>query len=110
MPEMGRYCKAYVASSLRTYPGWQENLDQLRKETKFEEGKEVEIPRTQLLDDDVLYLQENYVVTDGIFKDRNIIFGNVTDDWKKFCAETLKFEIPDYARDADDKPPANATT
>ena len=50
----------------------------------------------QLDDDSILYLQENYVVTDGIFKDQNIIFDNVTDEWKEFCHGTLQFEIPNY--------------
>lgn len=49
-----------------------------------------------LTDDYFLYLQENYVVTDGIFKDENIIFDNVTPEWKKFCTHTLLFEIPNY--------------
>ncbi|NMG11729.1 hypothetical protein DP117_34725, partial [Brasilonema sp. UFV-L1] len=50
---------------------------------------------TQIFDD-FLYLQENYVVTDGIFKDENIIFDNVTPEWKEFCDKTLAFEIPVY--------------
>ena len=50
-----------------------------------------------MLDDDsILYLQENHVVTDGIFKDQNIIFDNVTDEWKAFCHGPLAFEIPNY--------------
>jgi len=49
-----------------------------------------------LTDDDFLYLQENYVVTDGIFKDENIIFDKVTLAWKDFCDNTLLFEIPVY--------------
>jgi hypothetical protein len=44
----------------------------------------------------VLYLQENYVVTDYIFKNQNIIFDQVTDEWKAFCHDTLKFEIPTF--------------
>ena len=49
-----------------------------------------------LTDDDFLYLQENCVVMDGIFKDENIIFDNVTLAWKDFCDNTLLFEIPVY--------------
>jgi hypothetical protein len=41
-----------------------------------------------------LYLQENYLVTDGIFKEENIIFDNITAEWKKFCQNTLLFELP----------------
>lgn len=94
--EMGKYCKAYLAKDFRQYPDWTENLDNLRKDTKYEDGKEVEIERDDLKDDDILYLQENYVVTDGIFKDENIIFDKVTDVWKEFCHKDLQFEIPVY--------------
>ena len=95
MAEMGKYCKAYLAKQFREYPGWSENAANVRKEKKEVDGKEVEVDR-QLTDDSILYLQENYIVTDGIFKDQNIIFDNVNDEWKEYCHGTLAFEIPDY--------------
>jgi hypothetical protein len=95
MAEMGKYCKAYLAKQFREYPNWTENAANVRKEKKEVNGKEVEVDR-QLDDDSILYLQENYIVTDGIFKDENIIFDNVTDEWKDYCHNTLAFEIPVY--------------
>ena len=65
----------------------------MRKDTD-DDGKE--IVRTTLEDDDVLYLHDSYVVTDDIYKDENVIFDKVTDEWKAFCTESLQFEIPDY--------------
>lgn len=97
MATMGRYCKAYHAGSFRAYPNWTENSDNLRKTRENVDGKEVEVPR-QLTDDDVLYLQENFIVTDGIFLDQNIVFDNVTPEWQEFCTETLKFELPEDVR------------
>ncbi len=96
MAEMGKYCKAYYARDFRALEGWTENLDNLRPETEEKDGREVEVPRTELKDDDILYLQESYVVTDGIFKDENIIFDKVTDLWKQVCHQELGFEIPVY--------------
>lgn len=93
--EMGSYCKAYLAEQFRAYPGWSENKANVRKDKKEVDGKEIEVDR-ELTDDSILYLQENYVVTDGIFIDENIIFDQVTDEWKQFCHETLQFEIPVY--------------
>lgn len=84
MATMGKYCKAYPIQKLRQFSQWAENTDNTRKEKKEVDGKELEINR-ELTDDDFLYLQENYVVTDGIFKDENIIFDNVTPEWKDFC-------------------------
>lgn len=97
MATMGRYCKAYHARSFRAYPNWTENRDNLRKTKESVDGNEVEVPR-ELTDDDVLYLQENFTVTDGIFLDQNIVFDNVTPEWQEFCTETLRFELPEDVR------------
>lgn len=80
MATMGKYCKAYLLKQFRQFNQWKEN----QQENK------------QITEDSVLYLQENYVVTDGIYKDENIIFDNVTDEWKEFCHQVLEFEIPNY--------------
>ena len=95
MAKTGKYCKAYLMKTLRQFEQWNENLENIRKEKQQVDGEEVEVKRV-LTDDDFLYLQENYVVTDEIFKDENIIFGNVTPEWKEFCHKTLEFEIPVY--------------
>ncbi|MDM9379444.1 hypothetical protein QUB80_01835 [Chlorogloeopsis sp. ULAP01] len=95
MATMGKYCKANSLKKLREFSQWTECTENIRKEKKEVSGNEVEIKR-ELTYDDFLYLQENYVVTDGIFKDENIIFDNVTPEWKEFCHKTLEFEIPVY--------------
>lgn len=102
MTDMGQYCKAYLAHRFRDYPGWTENLASLELHKKWLNGKEVEEKRTELNDEDVLYLQENFVVTDGTYKDQNIIFDAVTEAWKSFCREHLGFQPPGSALDATD--------
>jgi len=69
MAEMGKYCKAYLAKQFREYPGWSEQKENVRKEKKEVDGKEVDVERV-LDDESILYLQENYVVTDGILRTR----------------------------------------
>jgi hypothetical protein len=95
MAEMGKYCKAYLLKDLRAFSGWTEKSENARKETKEEDGQEVEVTR-ELTDDAIVYVQENYVVTDDIFKDENIIFDDVTPEWIEYCQQSLKFEIPEY--------------
>lgn len=95
MATMGKYCKAYPIEKLRQFSQWTEKTENTRKETQTVEGKEIEVNR-ELTEDDFLYLQENYVVTDGIFKDENIIFDNITPEWKEFCDNVLNFEVPVY--------------
>ena len=88
MARMGKYCKAYMIPSFREFSGWTENSENARKENGS--------PR-QLTEADFLYLQENYVVTDGLFLDENVIFNNVTPEWIEFCKHVLNFEVPEYA-------------
>ncbi len=91
---MGNYCKAYMIPKLREFAGWTENSQNARAENGA--------PR-QLTETDFLYLQETFVVTDGIFIDENVIFDNVTPEWIDFCKNKLKFEIPEYALASTDK-------
>jgi hypothetical protein len=96
MATMGKYCKAYSIHKLRAFSGWTEKAENARQEKqKGADGKETEVTRT-LTAEDYLYVQENYVVTDGIFKDEHIIFDQVTPEWMDYCRHTLKFEIPVY--------------
>ncbi len=102
MATMGKYCKAYQLKDLRRFSGWTEIPENARLE-QAEQGKgngdEIEMPR-MLTDDSIVYIQENNVVTDGAYKDENIIFDQVTREWIDYCHNELGFEIPVY----DDEP------
>ncbi|QMS92215.1 hypothetical protein HUN01_33220 [Nostoc edaphicum CCNP1411] len=89
MATIGKYCKAYLVKQFRQYPQWREQTENIRPQ------KEV-VDNRKLTDEDILYLQENYIVTDGIFQDENIIFNDITPEWQDFCHQTLKFELPVY--------------
>lgn len=95
MRNMGKYSKAYPIGRFREFPGWKEEAQNARKEAVEVDGKQVEGPR-RLTEDDYLFLQEDFTVTDGIFLEENIIFDRVTPEWKEFCAKTLEFEVPNY--------------
>lgn len=94
MAEMGRYCKAYLVSDLNKYKGWNPNLDNLRQPEPEKPNEEVE-RRAELQGDDILYVQEDLAVTDGIFKDENVVFQDDTDGWKTYCEKNLGFAIPE---------------
>jgi hypothetical protein len=95
MKKMGKYCKAYPVSRFREFNGWKENLAALRKDNDASR---------QLTNDDCFYLQENLVVTDGIFLDENVIFESDSAEWTHFCQITLQFELPDFVKAATEKP------
>jgi hypothetical protein len=100
MATMGNYCKAYLLKQFRAFPNWQEQAENVRP--PLQSGTQLDdatasIAVRSLTDEDILYLQENYVVTDSVFSDEYIIFDAVTEDWKAFCHQQLGFAIPDNA-------------
>ena len=84
MSILGKYCKAYPLYRLRQFPGWIEKAENAKKIRKEVNGEIVEETRP-LTDEDYVYVQKNYTVTDGIFVDENIIFSDVTPEWIEFC-------------------------
>src|SRR5262245_17220762 len=96
--EMSDYCKAYLLKDLRAYPGWSEKKENARKEKKDVDGKEVEV-QLELDDESIVYVHDSYIVTHDIYKNENLLFDAVTDEWKDFLhnlPEPLRFEIPVY--------------
>jgi hypothetical protein len=93
MATMGRYCKAYLVKQLRQFEQWNESNWVDSNQNLQEAGENQEVKKV-LNDEDVLYLQENYVVTYGIFKDEQVVFDAVTPEWQHFCQTALQFEVP----------------
>ena len=91
MTTLGKNCRAYPLSRLRQFPGWTQNPENTRLVTTEIDGDIVEAPR-QLTDEDYVYLQANFTVTDGIFIDENVIFDAVTPEWIAFCRNVLGYE------------------
>jgi len=96
MAEMGSYCKAYRAEDLRKFAGWVEKAEPLvvRRRPSSEEEPERQNDNSAAEETSYFYLQENFMVTAGIFRDQKIAFDHVTDEWKEFCKNVLKFEVP----------------
>jgi hypothetical protein len=92
MPRMGSYCRAYYARDFAAFAGWHPDLAQLRPAVADVEGREVHVQRAALEGDDILYLQEDLSVTDGIFLDEHVVFVGTGPDWRAFCSQTLGFD------------------
>ena len=88
MTTLGRYSKAYPLGQLRRFSGWTEKPENARRIRKEVDGEIVEEARA-LTDEDYVYVQRNFTVTDGIFVDENIIFCDVTPEWIEFCQTVL---------------------
>jgi hypothetical protein len=92
MKEIGSYCKAYTVRDYRSYPGWSEDLGTGKVESHAAEAESNSAPG--LSDDDILYLQENFTVTRGIYLNEDVIFDKVTPEWIEFCKSSLNFSLP----------------
>jgi uncharacterized protein len=86
------YCKAYHLRDLRQCPDWKESKINW-KERKEDEQTEGE-PKG-FSDEDVVFIHQDLTVTYSMWHSENVLFNQVTPEWEKFCAEVLKFKVPD---------------
>jgi hypothetical protein len=71
-----KYCTAYHLGELRRYAAWSSDAQDLS-------------------DDAVVFLHQDYTVTKSIWTGEDVVFDKVTDDWKEFCNNELRFAVPD---------------
>lgn len=77
-----KYCKAYHLKDLREFPYWSEQRS--ASETK----------EANLADDKVVFIHQDLTVTDSIWHNENVIFDQVSESWRDFCATALGFRVP----------------
>jgi hypothetical protein len=93
---MGKYCKAYPVGRLREFGQWRERAARRAEEGGAEAAGDGAGAGRSLTDEDYLFLQEDFTVTDGIFLGEQVVFADTTPEWVAFCADVLKFEVPTY--------------
>jgi len=86
------YCRAYVLKDLRQFPGWTESRINWKD---ADEGGEAEGGDQGLSDEDIVFLHDDSTVTQSMWRDRNIIFNQVSPEWQEFCTNTLNYKVPD---------------
>lgn len=74
-----KYCRAYYMRDFRQWSRWTEMR---------EEGM------SELKDEDVVYLWDDFVVVRSPVLPGGVIFDQVTKPWQDFCQTTLAFEVP----------------
>ncbi|HEY9401513.1 MAG TPA: ankyrin repeat domain-containing protein [Pyrinomonadaceae bacterium] len=82
-----KYCRAYQQSELEQFPGWHEQKIKGSVEAAGQIGDEG--------DDAMLYLHQNFRVTASMWENENIVFDEISPEWKNFCANVLKFKAQD---------------
>jgi ankyrin repeat protein len=80
------YARAYLLGELRKFSDWRE-----AKINRADENGNSH----QLSDDDVVFLQQDFTVTELIWPGENVIFNRTTPEWIDFCTQELQFKVPD---------------
>jgi ankyrin repeat protein len=87
-----RYCSAYEVSRLREFPGWpKEDARRLAGNNGHAAGDS----DAEAAENEVIYLHQDFTVTRLIWHNEDVVFDQVTPEWKEFCVNSLKFKVPD---------------
>jgi ankyrin repeat protein len=85
------YARAYLLGELRKFSDWREEKINWKEITPADENGNSH----ELSDDDVVFLHEDFTVTQLIWPGENVIFDRSTPDWVDFCTHELQFKVPD---------------
>lgn len=86
-----KYCKAYHLKDLREYPAWSESRINWKKKDNGDNGEGEE----QFEDEKIVFIHQDFSVTESVWHNENVIFNLADPAWQEFCANTLKFKVPD---------------
>lgn len=87
----GNYARAYLLGDLRKFSDWREEKINWKETIPAGENGN----SSALSDDDVVFLQEDFSVTQLIWPGENVIFNRSTPEWIDFCTQELQFKVPD---------------
>ena len=82
-----QYCKAYRLKDLRGFPYWSE-------QSADSNGAAGQAKGAELPDDKVVFIHQDFTVTDSVWHNEKIIFDQVSESWRDFCATVLGFRAP----------------
>ena len=85
------YARAYLLGELRKFSDWREEKINWKETIPADENGN----SGKLSDDDVVFLQQDFTVTELIWAGENVIFNRVTPEWIDFCTQELQFKVPD---------------
>jgi len=85
------YARAYLLGELRKFSDWREEKINWKETNPANENGN----SRELSDDDVVFLQQDFTVTELIWPGENVIFNRITPEWIDFCSQELQFKVPD---------------
>lgn len=84
------YAQAFLLGNLRKFSGWREEKINWKQPAAEENGNSA-----SLTDTDVVFLHQDFTVTELIWPGENVIFNKDTPEWREFCTNELQFKVPD---------------
>jgi ankyrin repeat protein len=85
------YARAYLLGELRKFSDWREEKINWKETIRADENGNSH----ELSDNDVVFLQQDFTVTQLIWPGENVIFNRSTPEWVDFCTQELQFRVPD---------------
>jgi uncharacterized protein len=90
-----KYCKAYHLRDLREYEGWSESRINWKEKKDNGNSAEPPDPHGTFSEDKVVFIHQDFTVTESVWHSENVIFQDVDEAWKEFCSTALGFKVPD---------------
>ena len=87
-----KYCKAYHLGELRKFPGWSESKINWKQRDHASAGQSQ--ATEELKDSKVVFIHQDFTVTDSMWHNENVIFDKTGSEWHEFCRDTLNFKVP----------------
>lgn len=87
-----RYCCAYEISRLREFPRWPKDDSRVAAGNNGHPSSDSD---AESAENDVVYVHQDFTVTRLIWHNEDVIFDEVTPEWKDFCVNSLNFRVPD---------------
>jgi uncharacterized protein len=94
-----KYCKAYYLKELSEFHAWPESGTNSKGQKQEADGDKL---ANELEGDRIVYLHQDFSVTESMWHNEGVIFQQVTEEWEDFCSRKLGFKVPD---DLDLMPP-----
>lgn len=91
--EAREFCKAYYLKAFREFPGWPDGPQPSAQEDS--ENGAGGNGKADAEDDGVAFLHSDLTVTKSMWHDEDVIFDDVTPEWREFCANVLEFKVAD---------------
>jgi hypothetical protein len=91
-----KYCKAFYLRDLRKYPAWSESRTNWKKRRGNSHGNGDHGGEDEpFTDETVVFIHQDFTVTESVWQNENVIFNGVDSAWKEFCTDNLQFKVPD---------------